>query len=322
MKPVIAVVYLEKRQRYLKERRLERLLNEFTNIYSINVVQITDRLLETEPVENWPLCDVILTLFLDKYNYSPSVLTKIQQYTALRAPFILNDTLFRDVLRSRTQIYQELHKLNIPTPKYEIGKPGYLTKPFIEKPESADEHDIVIYYARGGSTKIQVKPEFGTKIKESPNGEPRFCDKTRTYIYEEFLEDAVEVKIKVIGDTYAHGEAREGTKAGIQRDTSNKRETREPIELTSQELEFAAKIQRRFKQFFIGFDVLRHGGKSYVIDVNDQAWLPKTGRDEFFRNAALLMGQKLMREAPTLNLTLNIGVNTNDEFQSAVTIVS
>ena len=84
--------------------------------------------------------------------------------------------------------------------------------------------------------------------------------------------------------------------------------------MTEEELEYAAKIQKTFKQFFIGFDVLRYEGKSYVIDVNDQAWLPKTGRDEFFKSAALIMGKKIISEASHLNLTLNIGSQMEDEI--------
>jgi len=322
IKPTILVIYLEKRERYIKEARIENLLNEFTNIYSANVIQLSDRVLETEPVENWPLCDISLTLYLDKYNYPPSILDKISNYTSLRKPYILNNCEFREVLRNRIDIYKILHELEILTPTFEVGDYKNIQKPFIEKPVSADEHDIVIYHAEGGSTKIQVKPEFGTKIKESENSIPR-CDSAetqnlppRTFIYEQFLENATEVKIKVIGDNYAHGEARDGTDKGVQRDTKNQRETRVSTELTEQELEYAAKIQRTFKQFFIGFDVLRYEGKSYVIDVNDQAWLPKTGRKEFFRNAAILMGQKIIREAAFLNLTLNI-TNQLDEGVAA-----
>ena len=42
--------------------------------------------------------------------------------------------------------------------------------------------------------------------------------------------------------------------------------------------------------------------------MNDQAWLPKTGRAEFFEQAAILMGKKIIEDRPDLGLTLNIKI--------------
>jgi hypothetical protein len=75
--------------------------------------------------------------------------------------------------------------------------------------------------------------------------------------------------------TYAHSESRKSpTVDGVVERNRFGRERRQTERLTAEESSFSALVTTCFKQTVCGFDILRDGSKSYVIDVND-LHLPK-----------------------------------------------
>ena len=59
---------------------------------------------------------------------------------------------------------------------------------------------------------------------------------------------------------------------------------RYPVNLTSEEKEYARRISKTFKQEICGFDMLRSGGKTYVCDVNGFSFV-KTS-DKYYEDCA------------------------------------
>jgi inositol hexakisphosphate/diphosphoinositol-pentakisphosphate kinase len=56
-----------------------------------------------EPVEAWPLCDVMLSWHSEGFP-----LKKAQAYVELRRPFLINDVHMQDVLLDRRRVYKTL----------------------------------------------------------------------------------------------------------------------------------------------------------------------------------------------------------------------
>ena len=73
-----------------------------------------------------------------------------------------------------------------------------------------------------------------------------------------------------MGADYAHAEARRcpSIDGVVQRDPHTGKEIRYPVNLTSEEKEYARLISKEFKQGICGFDMLRSNGQSFVCDVN------------------------------------------------------
>ncbi len=81
-------------------------------------------------------------------------------------------------------------------------------KPFVEKPISAEDHNIYIYYptsAGGGSQRLFRK----IGCRSSVYSESSSVRKTGSYIYEDFMPtDGTDVKVYTVSENYAHAEAR------------------------------------------------------------------------------------------------------------------
>jgi inositol-hexakisphosphate/diphosphoinositol-pentakisphosphate 1-kinase len=138
------------------------------------VVVFDDETLLHKPVEQWPLCDVLLAFFSTGFP-----LAKAQAYAELRSPLLLNDLQQQHTLRDRQRVYEELAKAHVATPRYACVRRCAATgacsdvlvetedavcinglelrKPFVEKPLDADDHNVYIYYpsrAGGGSKRL------------------------------------------------------------------------------------------------------------------------------------------------------------------------
>jgi hypothetical protein len=263
------------------------------------VVFFGDNVILNEPIENWPVVDVVIAFFSKGYP-----LEKAKEYVALRKPYTLNDLENQKLLQDRRCVYDLLQASGIDVPRHVyLSRDGYVStgtgdgngnrdtevqefddhievngvtihKPFVEKPVDAEDHNIAIYYptsAGGGCKKLFRKignrsSEFYAHIND--------VRREGSFIYEEFVHtQGTDLKMYSVGPEYGHAEARKSpTVDGKVERNSDGKEVRFPVILASREKEIARRIVLNFKQFVCGFDILRvqegHSVVSYVCDVN------------------------------------------------------
>jgi hypothetical protein len=148
------------------------------------VVFFGDAIILNSPIEEWPICNVVIAFFSKGYP-----LQKAKDYVKLRKPIILNDLDMQELLQDRRRVYDHLEASGIDVPRHVyLSRDGYVStgtgdgnsirdqevqefddhievngmtihKPFVEKPVNAEDHNIAIYYptsAGGGCKKVRI----------------------------------------------------------------------------------------------------------------------------------------------------------------------
>ncbi|XP_041424319.1 inositol hexakisphosphate and diphosphoinositol-pentakisphosphate kinase 2 isoform X6 [Xenopus laevis] len=252
-----------------KSKPMKEILERLSLFKYITVVIFEEEVILNETVENWPLCDCLISFHSKECNLIEG----------------------EDHVEVNGEIFQ---------------------KPFVEKPVSAEDHNVYIYYptsAGGGSQRLFRKIGSRSSVY-SPESSVR---KTGSYIYEEFMPtDGTDVKVYTVGPDYAHAEARKSPALDgkVERDSEGK-EVRYPVILNAREKLIAWKVCLAFKQTVCGFDLLRASGQSYVCDVNGFSFVKNSMK--YYDDCAKILGNIIMRElAPMFHIPWSIPLEAED----------
>ncbi|XP_067829595.1 inositol hexakisphosphate and diphosphoinositol-pentakisphosphate kinase 2 isoform X4 [Heptranchias perlo] len=311
-----------------KSKPMTQILERLCKFEYISVVIFNEDIILNEPVENWPVCDCLIS-----FHSKGFPLDKAVAYAKLRNPVLINDLNMQYYIQDRREVYRILQEEGIDLPRYAVlnrdpDRPDECSlvegddhvevngeifqKPFVEKPVSAEDHNVYIYYpvsAGGGSQRLFRKIGSRSSVY-SPESTVR---KTGSYIYEEFMPtDGTDVKVYTVGPDYAHAEARKSPALDgkVERDSEGK-EIRYPVMLTAMEKLVARKVCIAFKQTVCGFDLLRANGHSYVCDVNGFSFVKNSMK--YYDDCAKILGNIIMRElAPQLQIPWSIPTEAED----------
>ncbi|XP_069622231.1 inositol hexakisphosphate and diphosphoinositol-pentakisphosphate kinase 1 isoform X5 [Ranitomeya imitator] len=311
-----------------KSKPMTQILERLCKFEYITVVIMSEDIILNEPVENWPICDCLIS-----FHSKGFPLDKAVAYSKLRNPFLINDLDMQYFIQDRREVYRILQQEGIDLPRYAVlnrdpDKPDecnlvegedqvevngeIFPKPFVEKPVSAEDHNVYIYYptsAGGGSQRLFRKIGSRSSVY-SPESSVR---KTGSYIYEEFMPtDGTDVKVYTVGPDYAHAEARKSPALDgkVERDSEGK-EIRYPVMLTAMEKLVARKVCLAFKQTVCGFDLLRANGHSFVCDVNGFSFVKNSMK--YYDDCAKILGNIIMRElAPQFHIPWSIPTEAED----------
>uniref|UniRef100_A0A8C1BFI7 Inositol hexakisphosphate and diphosphoinositol-pentakisphosphate kinase n=1 Tax=Cyprinus carpio carpio TaxID=630221 RepID=A0A8C1BFI7_CYPCA len=311
-----------------KSKPMKEILERLCLFKYITVVTFEEEVILNELVENWPLCDCLIS-----FHSKGFPLDKAVAYRKLRKPFVINDLDLQYFIQDRREVYRILKAEGIQLPRFAVlnrdpARPEecnlvegedhvevngeIFQKPFVEKPVSAEDHNVYIYYptsAGGGSQRLFRKIGSRSSVY-SPESNVR---KTGSYIYEEFMPtDGTDVKVYTVGPDYAHAEARKSPALDgkVERDSEGK-EVRYPVILNAREKLIAWKVCSAFKQTVCGFDLLRANGQSYVCDVNGFSFVKNSMK--YYDDCAKILGNIIMRElAPQFQIPWSIPLEAED----------
>ncbi|XP_011261530.1 inositol hexakisphosphate and diphosphoinositol-pentakisphosphate kinase 2 isoform X20 [Camponotus floridanus] len=315
-----------------QSKPMKEILTRLEEFEYIKIIVFPEEVILKEPVEDWPIVDCLIS-----FHSKGFPLDKAINYASLRKPFIINNLPMQYDIQDRRRVYAILESEDIEIPRYAVldrDSPDpkqcisehelvesedhvevngvTFNKPFVEKPVSAEDHNIYIYYptsAGGGSQRLFRKIGSRSSVY-SPESRVR---KSGSYIYEDFMPtDGTDVKVYTVGPDYAHAEARKSPALDgkVERDSEGK-EIRYPVILSNAEKLISRKVCMAFKQTVCGFDLLRANGQSFVCDVNGFSFVKNSNK--YYDDCAKILGNMILRElAPTLHIPWSVPFQLDD----------
>uniref|UniRef100_A0A7G3A9Y2 Inositol hexakisphosphate and diphosphoinositol-pentakisphosphate kinase n=1 Tax=Lutzomyia longipalpis TaxID=7200 RepID=A0A7G3A9Y2_LUTLO len=311
-----------------QSKPMKEILTRLQEFEYIKIVVFPEEVILKDPVEKWPICDCLIS-----FHSKGFPLEKAVNYSQLRKPYVINNLHTQYDIQDRRKVYSILESEGIEIPRYAVldrdsPDPKHhellesedhvevngvtFNKPFVEKPVSAEDHNIYIYYptsAGGGSQRLFRKIGSRSSVY-SPESRVR---KTGSFIYEDFMPtDGTDVKVYTVGPDYAHAEARKSPALDgkVERDREGK-EIRYPVILSNAEKLISRKVCLAFKQTVCGFDLLRANGKSYVCDVNGFSFVKNSNK--YYDDCAKILGNMILRElTPTLHIPWSVPFQLDD----------
>jgi inositol hexakisphosphate/diphosphoinositol-pentakisphosphate kinase len=135
---------------------MEEILKRLKSYNSFEIVVFEQDMILNKPIEKWPICDCLISFYSKDFP-----LKKAQEYAEKFNPYVINDLKKQWDIMDRTKVYEILKEYGIQQPRYAIKLENddnvieqddqieidgqVFTKPFVEKPINADDHNIYIY---------------------------------------------------------------------------------------------------------------------------------------------------------------------------------
>mmetsp|Transcript_7635 Transcript_7635/g.16836 ORF Transcript_7635/g.16836 Transcript_7635/m.16836 type:complete len:1122 (-) Transcript_7635:55-3420(-) len=293
----------------LESQPMQAILTRMESGGVFEIVVFQQEMIINEPVEEWPKVRCLIS-----FASSGFPLAKAIEYVNLVNPVLVNSVEEQALLSDRVAVYRKLLEWGIPCPDHmvvdhtnidqsllkesadEIVFNGRtMRKPFVEKPQDGDDHNVWIYYPQsdgGGAKKLFRK----NKDKSSDfDINQRTIRRDGTYLYEPFLTThGTDIKVYTVGHEYIHAEARKApTIDGKVQRSADGKEIRYPVNPSQIEKAMATLIIQAFQQKVCGFDILRTAsGESIVCDVN--GWSFVKGNQKFYNDAGAILREILL----------------------------
>ncbi|KNE72308.1 hypothetical protein AMAG_16795 [Allomyces macrogynus ATCC 38327] len=361
-KLVIGVCAMDAKAR---SKPMRNILNRLVATGEFEVQIFGDKVILDEDVADWPSCNFLISFFsqgfpLDKaiqyvalrrpYLVNDlvlqkvlfdrrlvlSILDKIGVLTPRRvlvnrgAPPIFDDDVVQKVRRN---VGLDLNQVVAPSQSIEqidqdtlVVDGMTMTKPFVEKPVSGEDHNIYVYFhsSQGGGCRKLFRKIANKSSEFVPD-----VWKIRTegsFIYEQFMDvdNAEDVKTYTIGPTYAHAETRKSPVVdGVVQRNHDGKEIRYITQLSAEEREVSRRVCMAFGQTICGFDLLRASGQSYVIDVN--GWSFVKGNEVYYEKCASILRKLFLstakRKRKSLMLTKDVSMESQWRMKGFFSVI-
>ncbi len=181
----------------VQSKPMLEILNRLKSYDYFHINVFDEDLILNKSIHEWPKCDCLISFYSKDFP-----LSKAQEYVRLFNPLVINDLEKQWDIMDRIKVYQTLKEAGIEQPRYAIKHQNednliekddqieingqVFTKPFVEKPINADDHNIFIYYptsAGGGSQRLFRKVGCRSSIYTNETKIRR----NGSFIYEEFM---------------------------------------------------------------------------------------------------------------------------------------